>query len=52
MIPHQPGMGWIDHRFGDRLENVDDLEGGTGRLGDQPGAIGHASTHRTYIDTS
>jgi hypothetical protein len=38
-------MRWLDHRFGDWLEDMDDLECGTGRLGDHPGAICHASTH-------
>jgi hypothetical protein len=52
MLPHQPGVAGFDHRFGHRLEHVEDAQGASRCLCDETGAVCDTSTHRPDVDTS
>jgi hypothetical protein len=52
MLSHQPGVAGIDHCLGDRLEDMENVEGASRCLCHETGAVCDASTHRPDVDTS
>jgi hypothetical protein len=52
MLSHQSGVARFDHRFGHRLENVEDVQRASRCLCHETGAVCDASTHRPDVDAS
>ena len=50
MLSHQLREAWFDHRFGDRLQDVHEIQARSARFGHQTSTIGDAPTHGGEIN--